>query len=859
MIKKFWFVLMLFASLTATTLAHAASGCGDYGRCFELTIKNSLPNVAEFSINGGNCYQGDGGTFYLAPGETKQIGIARDQSNGCSGKQGYFNVIVNGDTSSAQGFQFDNSDNLGLNGTSPKYYGALSPQQRAHGGWLTYTWSVAGTWDNPPICNTDRCFPLFVKNSLNYPVTWALISEYCYQGNQPQPFTVGPGQTYQISLARDQSNGCNGKQGKFGLQPLGSLHNEVQQLNFSNHGQIGLSNTTYSYSGNLSRMPSVSGAYQWDVNSTAGPTTPVAGCGDRSRCFWLNLANRSGATATFNVSGGSCYEGVVGSYIVPPGEQQHIGIARVQSSHCNGEQGNFTVDINSNGLTALNFSNDADLSFSSTNPTYAVKLSPRSVTNDGWFFYDLVLNEKWQNPAICDSSRCFQLYINNAYSAPITWKLNPGNCYQGNQPGEFIVQPNSHYQIALARLQGFGCDGIRGEFNLQPVGSLGGEVQNFSFSNGSDLRLSNLPKSYLSSLSERGSDNAYTYTVDANITHAPSPTTTTIGDWSNPSIKLFNFTTNGFWPNFYQSCHGVEVYHNQHVVRLSNDDAGNAYFMVSQSREHNGYITMLRVEASNVDRTTDVIKGEDGSVAGTAIWQQVYSGIMNGYFNPVGNWNHPGKMAYMDGILAVAAQNWDLDFEKKIYCGNWYNAMGTSEDKVLFYDMRNVTTPRYLGAITASQLGVPNHELGTVGLAFVTLAGKYLMVAGGGDSYTVLAANSLNPSIANWTAIRGGAVFSGQHGLAFDRLVNGSRQLVYFDASREDGAFKFTPFSYSANAPYLSGAVESRVPVKLPGSNRDWDASSAYVSPVTQKPIVYTVRSVEDTSNYQLYQVVPSN
>ena len=618
---------------------------------------------------------------------------------------------------------------------------------------------------------------------------------------------------------------------------------------------------------------------------TAGTSTPVAGCDDKSRCFWLKLANSSSNTATFTVKGiaspghgcvgmgcefegiasYACYQGNEGTYKIPTGQERMIGIARVQGHGCDGLQGAFKVTIqtdgNSDSVTFLNFSNDAILAFNNTNPnpTYDLSLSLRSQTTDGWFIYNMALNGKWKNPPVCDSARCFQLYLTNALATPITWRLNPGTCYEGTSPGQFTVQPNERYQIALARVQGHGCDGHQGEFNLQPVDSFGGEAQSFSFTDDGALGLSNAPQSYLSLLSPKDRNNSYTYTVDENFTHVASIAATTTGNWSNPSIKLLNFTTTEFWPNFYEECGGVELYHNQHVVRLPNDGAGNAYFMVAQSRAYNGYITLLKVDKSMVDPITDSISGADKAVVGKAVWQQVYTGVQNGNMNPVGNWNHPGKMSYMDGILAVAAQNW----YPMAICGS---TVGDSDDKVLFYDVRNMGAPRYLGALTAGELGVPNHELGTVELAYDALAGKYLLVAGGNKVYPVLAANVFNPSIANWTTVPGGPSFSGQHGLAFDVVEGGIRKLVYFDAKRENeswlsstsGTFSFTTFEYSSAPPYLAGGSKQDFRMTLPGANRDWDASSVYISPITRRPIVYTVKSVGG-DNYQLYQVMPTN
>jgi hypothetical protein len=861
MIRNIMLLAMLFlAGSAGASSAYAAPGCDDYGRCFEFTIKNGLQDTSTFTVTGGNCYEGErAGTFTLAPGATKSFGIARVQGHGCNGRQGYFSVAVNNDTRGAQTFQFDNSHGLGLSGTSTTYFGGLSAPSQTPGGWVTYTWSPMGTWTNPPLCDSGRCFPLFVKNSLASPVNWTLTPGNCYEGTRPQTFTVQPGQTYQFSLARVQGHGCDGKQGEFSLQPLDRFNQEAQLFNFSNDGSLSLTNPTYTYGSQLARLPTVNGAYQWDVNSDTGAQQPAALCDDL-RCFWLRLVNHSSDPAVFSVTGGSCYEGTVGTYKIPAGQQQRIGIARVQGHGCDGHQGNLNVNINGNGTTALNFSNDANMGMSNANPTYDVGLSTRSMV-EGRYYYDLTLNGPWQNPRMCDNARCFPLYLSNALATPVTWQLIPGNCYEGTiLPQPVTVQPGQRYQISLARVQGHGCDGKQGEFGLRPVGALGEETQYFNFSNDGQLQLSNSVGHYLSFLSAKSSNTAYTHTVDENIVHGSAVVARSTGDWSNPTIKLLNFKTDGFWPNFYQSCANAEVYHNQHVVRLPNDAERNAYFMVAQSREHNGYITLLKVDHSLVDINTDKITAADGAIAGQAIWQHVYTGRKNGNYNPVGNWNHPGKMSFLDGVLVVAAQNWDVSDLYKAGCGYWYSALGTSEDKVLFYDLRTITAPVYLGALTAGQLGVPNHELATVELAYDDAAKKYLLVAEGNGVHASLAADQLSPGISNWTRVNNGPVFSGQHGLAFNVAANAGYDLVYFDASRSNGgsgSFSFTPYTYRDTPPYLAAAAGNSVSVQLPGANRDWAASSIYISPTTQKPIVYTVKSTGDTPNYQLYQVEP--
>lgn len=84
---------------------------------------------------------------------------------------------------------------------------------------------------------------------------------------------------------------------------------------------------------------------------------------------------------------------------------------------------------------------------------------------------------------------------------------------------------------------------------------------------------------------------------------------------------------------------------------------------------------------------------------------------------------------------------------------------------------------------------------------------------------------------------------------------------MYFDAGRSSGGsgtFSFTPCAYDA-APLAATPSPQSFQVNLPGANRDWDTSSVHVSPITRKPIIYTVKSLDGTPNYQVYQVMPTN
>jgi len=131
-------------------------------------------------------------------------------------------------------------------------------------------------------------------------------------------------------------------------------------------------------------------------------------------------------------------------------------------------------------------------------------------------------------------------------------------------------------------------------------------------------------------------------------------------------LRFVNTPLGGTWGNFYEdtcflgSC--AEVFHPQHVVRLPNRN-GFAYFMVSQSRAHNGYIQVLRTDPGQLDPVTDlVISPGRTKRVGEYIWIDRYDGpkaVAGGRpANSIGNWNHPGKMEVIGGVLVVAAQNW---------------------------------------------------------------------------------------------------------------------------------------------------------------------------------------------------------
>lgn len=469
-------------------------------------------------------------------------------------------------------------------------------------------------------------------------------------------------------------------------------------------------------------------------------------------------------------------------------------------------------------------------------------------------------------------SRIFDLHLQNGTDTSMSIIISGigHNCYEGS-PGIGALlgpmRPGAVTTIRIARVQGHGCDGEQGVFSIQPTYG-GGESQGFSFSNNGALFLTSTPTGYQGALSGKAADESYTWTISSNADRMSGPMDASFteprnriandaGVWNSTSqITRLSFRNRGdlgLWGNFYDDCVGYELFHPQHVVRLPNKN-GLAYFMVAQSRAHNGWISVLRTYPGEIDPATDALRANPGQFVGEYIWQDLYKD------SAVGNWNHPGKMDIIGGILVVAAQNWDES-------GPCDYGRGSSIDKVLFYDVRDPEAPKYWGAITSAELGVS--EISTVGLVRAR-DGTYFLNAGGDGAYTTWTASAIGPNIGDWRRIDAlMPSFSGQHGMNFSSYQKrtgapgsvdpaGDERLMYFDSSGEAGTVAFTEFAFIASNKTLvpSGARISHS-IVLPGANRDWDSDSLYVSEYGE-PIVYSMESANGEHGV-LYQIVPSD
>ena len=301
--------------------------------------------------------------------------------------------------------------------------------------------------------------------------------------------------------------------------------------------------------------------------------------------------------------------------------------------------------------------------------------------------------------------------------------------------------------------------------------------------------------------------------------------------------------------NIYKDCYGKENWHPQHVVRLANKN-GLAYFMVAQSDKGGGFITLLQTHPNQLDSSTDLIKTPpSGGNTGAYIWADGYPS--NGA-NPIGSWNHPGKMEVIGGLLVVAAQNWSTT------CPTG-SGLGSSIDALLFYDVRDPENPKYLGKINEDELGV--NEISTVGIV-KTPNNTYILTAGGDGRYSTWRAQEITTDIKKWTRIPTPIAesFSGQHGMNFNsyqrttRIGNlspraGEERVMFFDADGKYDNFMIQEYVYDAATGFLKLTGTKQFPIGahnlgngLIGADRDWDADSLCVTRYG-KPVIYTIES----------------
>lgn len=509
------------------------------------------------------------------------------------------------------------------------------------------------------------------------------------------------------------------------------------------------------------------------------------------------------------------------------------------------------------------------------------------------------------------ADRIFDLHIINGTDAPVTWIIHGYSCYQGTPADGGIlgpIQAGGQVTMVIARDQLSDCDGENGYFSLEPSGAAyHNELQHMNFNNAGGLYLSDITTRYTGQLSIKNPvDESYTWTMretnarlvtppDERLTRPRNYVAYDSGYWGEVSngttrLDILRFEKQAEpWGSYFETCFGQPLFHPQHIKRLPNKD-GRAYFMGAQSYAHNGYIYLMETYPDMLDSVTDqVIPPTDGSPVGKIIWQELFLGSFNGNNNPIGNWNHPAKMAIQGGVLVVVAQNWSeglgLDGLGCVNSTSNPYQRGDSEDALLFYDIRDPQHPVYWGKMTATDLKLPELEYcnGTDGsgrggdarqIAVVSLThtpdtNEYILNAGihldkcneKGDYYSTWKTETISPIIEDWQLIGGQGTdpyvpfiyTSGEHGDDFNSYqldnvrntttnpANGVERQMTFIAGDSDEDAWWQGEGVSFEIAEVGGPAEIFTYRAADGSVH-WVSESFYI---TRKgvPIIYTLEN----------------
>lgn len=501
-------------------------------------------------------------------------------------------------------------------------------------------------------------------------------------------------------------------------------------------------------------------------------------------------------------------------------------------------------------------------------------------------FFSLVISTTSKAQGIVNgyNERCFEFYCINESSETVRYKVNAGDCYEGAMPNGTVsppVAPGGKWHFTICRVQGHGCNGEQGRFNMQIIKQSGtiASQDYFDFDNQCNLTKSPSVTLLSSKLVTRTKWDLYYYEWKLREFPSypsftpPNKTASALGNWDGQSpISSYKFNnTDRVWGNFYEDCAGVETWHPQHIVRLKNkrgaDGKERAYFMVAQSREHNGYIEVLETLPGALDPNTDLIKGGDGSVVGNIIWNDVYTGSFNGTLNPIGNWNHPCKMDVCGDILVVTMQNF-VPSGCPTYWNPTRNPAGTSDDALVFYDVQDPASPKFLGKMTGKELGMPNKnraerswsypEISSVALFKAPNQNFYILSVGGNGGTRNFRSNKISMNPSDWTYMNDNYLV-GQHGQNFMVKPEASspEQMYYFDMTDDTKYISFMPYTFNSRSNIWTSGTPIRIERNAPGANRDWDADGLYINKF-HVPVIYSVKS-QSKPYAEIYQLSLSN
>lgn len=384
--------------------------------------------------------------------------------------------------------------------------------------------------------------------------------------------------------------------------------------------------------------------------------------------------------------------------------------------------------------------------------------------------------------------RIFNLTLTNGLNVPVTWTIHPGSCYEGTgvlYPGGVVhgpVAPGGSVTLVMARVQGHGCDGKQGKFQIEssftypdiPEGSHGWQWQPFDFSNDGDLRETYFPNGYSGELTATvtGNRKDYVWTMkdishrlsgplDARLTMPRNEVARNVGKWDGGGedgggilVNELTFRKNGHQGMTYSQCTDIPMFHAQHVVRLPNKD-GRAYFAVTNSWAETVWWpgapgrprgNMVIYRSDSLDPVTDLVPNNPGT-DGEIVYEAQYGWNVDQKvpYNRVGSWNHPCKMEVCGGVLIVCMLDWD---------GNDLCRDGSkmaNQNTLAFYDVRDPANPKFWGRMSKTELGV--NKIENANLAYI--GGKWVLMV----EYKWWYSDRVSPMLKDW--VFGGWVSTG--------------------------------------------------------------------------------------------------
>ncbi len=428
---------------------------------------------------------------------------------------------------------------------------------------------------------------------------------------------------------------------------------------------------------------------------------------------------------------------------ITPGQSVTLAFNRSGLGKCDGEGGWLSLRASHNNYSTsddyqqFQFSNDGALwkdgrtssyqnTLSGSNGLYA--LSVESATDSGHDYYrfgwKMAVKNTTVSPIWVMAASDDQAKYGHFRSSCITPATTIGAKFAWQyplQPGESI---NYYFNRSTA------CSGWNGWFSIRSsseLNSVGTDFQQFRFSNdGGYFEKYRVNASWPSTLSKVGLGNM-SLTISGSE-YIGGPTFRRNGYYWPESSRLpgrvnvtrsVNWNTNreeailtfrtdfigGAPVGLYRSCSYLfgefKYWHTQAMVQLPSRN-GRAYFARTDSYLNRGSFYVVETDADAYDAVNDGVKDTPGT-DGAVVFLQEYSGRSH-----IGDWNHPGDMAVVGNILIIAGQQWYSD--GYLYCELGTKGIGQDQDAALFYDVSNPVFPKYLGKITASEIGLSGRD-----------------------------------------------------------------------------------------------------------------------------------------------------